>query len=77
MHLDILSAQFIVVMKGAPEIIFARCLTVATDTIDINLTNDMKKAADIAIENLANTGEYLSISICFHIDFCINKYASY
>ncbi|KAJ8713516.1 hypothetical protein PYW07_013886 [Mythimna separata] len=56
-HLDISTQKFIVVMKGAPEIIFARCLTVATNTKDINFTNDMKKSADAVIEHLANNGE--------------------
>ncbi|KAH9632462.1 hypothetical protein HF086_014546 [Spodoptera exigua] len=56
-HLETSRERFIVVMKGAPEIILARCLTVATDTKDIILTDDMKRIVEVAIENLAKTGE--------------------
>nr|XP_049706808.1 sodium/potassium-transporting ATPase subunit alpha [Helicoverpa armigera] len=56
-HLDTSLGQFIVMMKGAPEIIFARCSTVATDTKDITLTKDMKIMADSVTENLASSGE--------------------
>lgn len=45
-------------MKGAPECIFARCATVATDTKDIKMTHELKEAADKASENLASTGWY-------------------
>ncbi|XP_026738175.1 sodium/potassium-transporting ATPase subunit alpha-like isoform X2 [Trichoplusia ni] len=56
-HLDTLKSQYIVVMKGAPECLFARCSTVATENNDVKLTNEMKESAEKNSEGLANTGE--------------------
>ncbi|XP_075979241.1 sodium/potassium-transporting ATPase subunit alpha-like [Anticarsia gemmatalis] len=56
-HLDTMSSQYIVVMKGAPECIFARCTTLATGSKDAAMTNEMKVTAEKAAENLATTGE--------------------
>ncbi|KAJ8716082.1 hypothetical protein PYW08_013367 [Mythimna loreyi] len=68
-HRDISTQKFIVVMKGAPEIIFTRCLTVATNTKDIQFTNDMKTSAEAVIEHLADTGE----RIMAFADFILNS----
>lgn len=43
-------------MKGAPECIFNRCTTLATESSNINMTKEMKEAAEKATDKLANTG---------------------
>uniref|UniRef100_A0A2A4JVG5 Sodium/potassium-transporting ATPase subunit alpha n=1 Tax=Heliothis virescens TaxID=7102 RepID=A0A2A4JVG5_HELVI len=67
-HLDKSLGQFIVVMKGAPEVIFARCATVVTDTKDITLTKDMKLMADSVTENLASSGERIMAFADLHLN---------
>ncbi|CAH2091106.1 unnamed protein product [Euphydryas editha] len=56
-HLDKMSSTNLLVMKGAPEYILSRCVTVAFHNKSINMTDDIKEAAYKATENLANTGE--------------------
>ncbi|XP_026762448.2 LOW QUALITY PROTEIN: sodium/potassium-transporting ATPase subunit alpha-like [Galleria mellonella] len=56
-HLNSVTSTYLVVMKGAPECILTRCTTIALEKKDASLTTEIRKAADTACDNLANTGE--------------------
>lgn len=43
-------------MKGAPECILSRCVTVAFNNKSISMTDEMKQEAYKATESLADTG---------------------
>lgn len=45
-------------MKGAPECLFERCVTIATSGRDEPMTKDMKSLVEGASEGLADTGAY-------------------
>ncbi|CAH2039587.1 unnamed protein product, partial [Iphiclides podalirius] len=56
-HLNKRLSRYVVVIKGAPECILSRCTAVVMENGNVNITNEVKKAADNATEDLANTGE--------------------
>ncbi|XP_059054065.1 sodium/potassium-transporting ATPase subunit alpha-B-like isoform X3 [Achroia grisella] len=51
------ASNYIVVMKGAPECILARCTSIALDKSNADMTIEIRNAAEMACENLAKTGE--------------------
>ncbi|XP_068618720.1 sodium/potassium-transporting ATPase subunit alpha-like [Battus philenor] len=56
-HFDKKTKKHFVVMKGAPECIMSRCKTVASENNNVNMSKEIKEAANKATEDLANTGE--------------------
>ncbi|XP_013146714.1 PREDICTED: sodium/potassium-transporting ATPase subunit alpha-like [Papilio polytes] len=56
-HFDKSMSRYVVVMKGAPECILSRCNTVVVANNNVSITNEIKEAANKAIEDLATTGE--------------------
>ncbi|XP_045766426.1 sodium/potassium-transporting ATPase subunit alpha-B-like isoform X2 [Maniola jurtina] len=56
-HLDTSTSKFLVVIKGAPECIVSRCLSIIVNNEITDMSTEIKEAANVAIENLANTGE--------------------
>lgn len=55
-HFDKSMSRYVVVMKGAPECILSRCNTVVVANNNVSITNEIKEAANKAIEDLATTG---------------------
>ncbi|XP_013172407.1 PREDICTED: sodium/potassium-transporting ATPase subunit alpha-like isoform X2 [Papilio xuthus] len=56
-HNDRKMSRYVVVMKGAPECILSRCSSVVVANNNVDITNEVKKAVNKAIEDLATTGE--------------------
>ncbi|XP_064073453.1 sodium/potassium-transporting ATPase subunit alpha-like [Vanessa tameamea] len=56
-HLNEEKKTYLLVMKGAPECILSRCVTIAFNNKSISMTEDIKQAVNTTTENLANTGE--------------------
>ncbi|KAL0871898.1 hypothetical protein ABMA27_004357 [Loxostege sticticalis] len=67
-HLDTRASRYLLVMKGAPECIFNRCTTLATESSNINMTKEMKEAAEKATDKLANTGERILAFADLYLD---------
>ncbi|XP_063363093.1 sodium/potassium-transporting ATPase subunit alpha-like isoform X1 [Cydia amplana] len=56
-HLDKNTSRYLVLMKGAPEIIIARCNTIAMEKDTKTFTREMKERADSAGIEMAKTGK--------------------
>ncbi|XP_038206240.1 sodium/potassium-transporting ATPase subunit alpha-like [Zerene cesonia] len=67
-HLNKSTSTYILVMKGAPEVILARSSTIASDNKTIKTTKEIKEVIDNAIEEMANTGERILAFADLHLD---------
>ncbi|CAG4950106.1 unnamed protein product [Colias eurytheme] len=67
-HLNKSTSTYVLVMKGAPEVILARSSTIAFDNKTIETTEEIKEVIDNAIEEMANTGERILAFADLHLD---------
>ena len=60
--------KHLLVMKGAPEIVFPRCDTILVDGEDVNVNEEIKKQFREACEKLAGMGQ----RVLAFVDLCLD-----